>query len=543
MDRVCYTRGNLVINAPNDLAPTGIQLSPNANTIWIDGSSTMETLPTPRDSGTWFYDAARACSDETYGLLRHTYLFADLKIVCEALRKGDWVIVSDGSFSLQAQKGTAVIIIEDSKGTPLIKTYVLTSGHKDDMSAYRSELIGIYVGLLILKLFVEHLNLHRKRVVVGCDNEKAVQLGLQSTSFSLVTVKHLDILWEIQSLRQKSNMIIESRHVYGHQSEEGRAKCQLAHMSHEADGIAKWYLRLCIANPEITISQNLGGEHWSIWCSGDKIIGDVDSKLVSHIHGTQLKEHVASKKGWSKEQIQLVDWEAIRLVSKHSSLGDTLWRMKAASGFAPVATKTVLTKQWDCDSCPRCKTHIENLEHLVGWGHIGAHSVREKKMLDFCSEMAENNTDPFLIQTVMDTLRSQRSGRFQDHLPLGASSLLLQASNEQDALGRISIFQGYLTETWAKAQSEYWASLPNCKNNSIRQWKCMFLRGWYIFLRAQWDHRNDCVHNTMKESNKKKKAEAVNVQVQEQLDLGVSGLRSDDTHLIDDVEVMELYKK
>ena len=101
------------------------------------------------------------------------------------------------------------------------------------------------------------------------------------------------------------------------------------------------------------------------------------------------------------------------------------------------------------------------------------------------------------------------SGRFQDHVPVEAGGLIQQAAREQDALGRLSVFQGYMSETWAKAQEAYWDLLPSSRRKSIRHWACMFLRQWYKFLKHQWDQRNDYIHNHNKKAIKQKEEEKI----------------------------------
>ena len=212
-----YTKGRRVLSAPTDLLPTGIQLGPHVNNIWIDGYRPIQYVGRAQDDGNWFHDAAKRHSPEVFESVRNTFLFADIQIVKQALQEGNWVIVSDGSYSPITSKGTAAVVIEDALGKQLLKTYVLTPGKKEDISACRSELVGIYVGCLILKIFVQHLQLGNSKVVFGCDNEKAVSLGLLSNYFSPVTDKHCDVLWEIQSIVKSLSIKINATHVYEHQ--------------------------------------------------------------------------------------------------------------------------------------------------------------------------------------------------------------------------------------------------------------------------------------------------------------------------------------
>ena len=154
--------------------------------------------------------------------------------------------------------------------------------------------------------------------------------------------------------------------------------------------------------------------------------------------------------------------------------------------------------------------------------------------------LVERNTDSCIISTIVDTLESPTSGKFQDHVPPEASRWVRQAAQEQDQLGRISTFQGYVSKTWSTAQKEYWASLQTSKRRSIRQWSCTFMRSWLQFFRDQWEHRNDYLHNKSKDDQKRKKEIEINKKIIYQHSLGMTDLRKSDEYLIADKTKEEL---
>lgn len=373
MDRVCFSRGRFISRAPDDLCRTGIQMGSNAQKIWIDGSA-LQIAPALRNEaeGHWLFSTAQEISPETYGLIKNTFYFATEDMITECLRKGKWIIVSDSSYNPNYKKGTAAVIIESLTGVQLMKSYVLTPGVESDINAYRSELIGILVGCLILKMYSEKYDIIDAKGKFGCDNEKAVQLGLCSRAFSPVMTKHVDILWEIQSICKNTTISLEAQHVKGHQSVIQCQNSQLARMNSEADAIAKRYLRKCIENPEIHISQNLGENHWSVWCGNHKIVKDIDAEVTRYIHGTKLKAHI-----WTTEMIECVDWDTMSLVCKSDNCNDTIWKMKIASGFLPVATRMVINKEWDTDVRPRCSSGAENIEPLLACPCPEAANIRK----------------------------------------------------------------------------------------------------------------------------------------------------------------------
>ena len=186
MDRVCFSRGRFLCKAPDDICRTGIQMGPNVRQIWIDGS-TLQMAPAVQEANDshWIFSTAQQSSPETYGLIKNTFFFAAEEVIREFLRQGQWVMVSDESYNPNHRKGTAAVIIESTTGVQSIKTYVLTPCIYSDINAYRSELIGIMVGCLILKMYSDRYGIVDTKVKFGCDNEKAVQLGLCSKVFHL----------------------------------------------------------------------------------------------------------------------------------------------------------------------------------------------------------------------------------------------------------------------------------------------------------------------------------------------------------------------
>ena len=167
MDRVCYTRGRFVHTAPLDLCRTGIQMGPNARCVWVDGSVEDVNAPDTVDNSHCLFRDAKKRSMETYGLVKNTFFFATEEVISECFRQGQWVIVSDGSYNPNYKKGTAAVIIESQSDIQLMKSYVLTPGLPDDINAYRSELIGIYVGCLLLELYTNHIGVDNQLISFG----------------------------------------------------------------------------------------------------------------------------------------------------------------------------------------------------------------------------------------------------------------------------------------------------------------------------------------------------------------------------------------
>lgn len=85
--------------------------------------------------------------------MRNTIFLATEEKIFQAFKEGNWVIVTDGSYHPDFNIGTAAVIIEHRDGFPLLQSWVKTPGNGDDINAYRLELIGVYCGCLIIRLF------------------------------------------------------------------------------------------------------------------------------------------------------------------------------------------------------------------------------------------------------------------------------------------------------------------------------------------------------------------------------------------------------
>lgn len=201
------------------------------------------------------------------------------------------------------------------------------------------------------------------------------------------------------------------------------------------------------------------------------------------------------KHGWTIRDLDLVDWESLRLVSKSDTAADNLWKMKMASRFVPVGKRVLLYGKWDNSLCPCCSKCEETVEHLLCCQELGSQLLRRQKIREFRQWMISVKTDPDLIETVINILLSSTSGSFSHHLPPTASDSLRSAAFCQDRLGGISCFQGYIARGWKVAQQEYWDSLHLQHKRSIRQWGCRFLRQWFSFSKSLWEHRNSILHH------------------------------------------------
>ena len=107
----------------------------------------------------WWMTAKSRSNTDTADLLRYILVFVDKPTLKGLCRHEKLVIASDGSYHPKYRIGTAAIIIETESGISIAKGYCKTHGNKDDVNAYRSELMGIFLGMTCAHNITELLGL------------------------------------------------------------------------------------------------------------------------------------------------------------------------------------------------------------------------------------------------------------------------------------------------------------------------------------------------------------------------------------------------
>lgn len=181
--------------------------------------------------------------------------------------------------------------------------------------------------------------------------------------------------------------------------------------------------------------------------------------------------------------------------------------------------------------------HAEDVNHMLSCQESGVQLTRLHQIREFRSWMLSVDTDPDIVDTIIATLKSSNSGSFRTHLPPSASSELDDAATSKDRIGGTEIFSCFVSIWWSKAQQAYWESLPSRRRRSLNQWRCVFLRQWFLFSKVMWSHRNDFLHLKSAQRTRLEKEQEVNTSVVQQFQLGTVGLALSDQFRISDTSV------
>eukprot|EP00957_Ditylum_brightwellii_P035984 2726366-Ditylum_brightwellii.AAC.1 len=140
----------------------------------------------------------------------------DGEYIAQAIREGNAIAVSDGSFMLGG--GAAACIIEGKQfNHHRITSTASTPGDMEFHDAYRAELTGIFMVTQIVDLICNRHGITEGKITLACDGLEALRKSMSpDVSFSSLS-SQFDLISAIDAAINKSPLTWHWRHVKGHQ--------------------------------------------------------------------------------------------------------------------------------------------------------------------------------------------------------------------------------------------------------------------------------------------------------------------------------------
>ena len=233
----------------------------------------------------------------------------------QLIRTNSLIAVVDGSFNPETRLGTACWILTSTTREDEIKGSAQAPGDLEDMDAYRAETFGLYCTLLIIKHICDYFQIQEGGLTLACDCVSALNDSLVSEDGPKVTKKDYDLIKAIYYLRQDIPIAIRPRHVRGHQDRNGNQLDLWALLNCECDYGAKNHMEW-ISGPLKPDQCQLYGNQWQVLLKYRYIARGLREKVITHIHGNELKRHIARREKIPISSLDSVDWEAIHKASK-----------------------------------------------------------------------------------------------------------------------------------------------------------------------------------------------------------------------------------
>lgn len=466
-------------------------------------------------------------------LPRHTLHFPDNgQHVAQAIINGTAHGASDGSYMPSRSKshGTAAWILEDSCTPGLDICYGTsrtTNWHPSDVNAYRSELQGIYMALLMLQSISNIHKITSGSIILYCDNEKAVHLASQTTLPLPSGLAHLDLLRSIRFLR--SNLPFSTRivHIRGHQDRlcPSWSLTRPSQLNIACDILAKEFLCSLLRTPHTsTHRQSLVGEGPRCFLNDRKLVGNIQQGVAEYCSRFHTMEYLVNKGTLTWPSSQDVNWDAIGGHLCHQSVPYRLWATKHSFKFSATGRNM---KRWGMrseDSCPCCGQADESETHLYECTSPAMLEARCQAITQFQIWMRSANTHPDIVQCFIQAL--SLSSSFQSW----ATPAILSAASNQDVLGSWNTWVGRVSREWESIQERHYICIGSQRLASL--WSMGMVEHILAIGHRLWKTRNDALHNPQFAGLTSHEVSSLNTALTEEFSLGLMDLHQSDHHLI-----------
>lgn len=196
--------------------------APRATVMWMAaGEALVEGYTPVRDNG-WPRPTTLRDIFERWGeewVWRNIEIDDEGEWLAKAIRHRTVILVCNGSYKPREslELGAAAWILECQVNGRRVRGAVQMTAV--NASAYRSELMGIYMGLALVKAVCTLHRVQSGRVAVRCDNEKAIELSAVASKRVAPCRKHTDVLRAIRMVHMSLEIDVEFGHIYGHQDD------------------------------------------------------------------------------------------------------------------------------------------------------------------------------------------------------------------------------------------------------------------------------------------------------------------------------------
>ena len=402
-------------------------------------------------------------------------------------------IVSDGSYKTQQSAYSTIIECEDKK-VQIVLTGAGVENHPSDdgknTDPYRSEMMGLYAGLVVMSILEEYLK-SGFRITLTSDNDSALDM-VGTYTWAQATQPHYDIVSAAIALRKNMKSDIKTERVLGHadQKEKGRKSTRTELLNQSCDILAKQTRE----NAQPIGPNHLYHERLSLWEGNKKVYNDLAQTIKWKYYARKAMPVLCKKYEWEQTIFRMIDWKSLQKAMQLLTTYSTIWISKFVTGFLPLGIYLQRRKEWMFDYCPRCKECTETRSHLVRCPEkTSAKIFRES--LEVMEEWLDKMQTPTDIKIhILTRITSWRMDQPWNVLSGIDCPSPLRA---QDMIGPWNHFmEGRLHCEWKLHMQSHYENIKSKRTGS--QWVSQIIqRMWKLFFISQWHHRNKFVHNNI----------------------------------------------
>ena len=435
-------------------------------------------------------------------------------------------IISDGSYKDGIGTSATQLVTPDGKHVLWVLTRV--PGKREDQSAYRSELTGIYAGILVSTWLRDrvgsgYLSNHSPLVEPACDGLTALNNSFDTWTLK-ATTKHFDLLSTIREAVRKAKLTWCPRHVHGHQ-DKGSHPQKLswwALRNIECDARAGAYRKeIALSGAREATNPRFFTELSCLYIKGIKQPRLNPHDIMELITLPPLLHYWETKQRLSATAIAEVNWERMSTIMKRLPSGLQRWTTKLASGMFGVGKfKHIWSNRQIPDACPMCGKK-ENKFHLLQCESPKVQLEWDLRVEELLQWMRDNLTDPNIQTCLLQLLKAIRwPARIHR---VGTSPFLRQSPDFQQAiasqkqLGVHCMVEGLLSRRWAHLQSRHFLSIGSRRSGEV--WADKAAKQFILFGFHIWQHRNGIQHSDSN-FNLQQRHRVANIGIEEQFEIG-----------------------
>jgi hypothetical protein len=440
----------------------------------------------------------------------------------EALLSGRLCVISDGSY--KQNLGTAAVQLLPRKGgTDRIIVQCQTPGLPQDQSAYRSELIGLLAGIMVVDWLLQQWapTLPSKpRVRIACDGFSAL---LNTFSDNRVTPQQaqFDLVSSLREALSHSKASWEPSHVYGHLDNATSFDC-LSWWSQRNVEVDNWAVayrhQLEMSNQLIAPNARFFTELAALY------IGGVKQSRLDPEYIQELVALPALRKRWCKkltvppEAESETDWMSLDRAMRSLPAGVQRWTTKHVVGMCGVGKFKVRWGSETSAACPCCGEFEDHL-HVPRCMAPSASAEWDRRTSALDQWLDSQVTDPAIKHAILLLLQGVRDPSLPSTRVVPGR--LRSAFRSQQCIGYQGLLEGRLSCKWASLQEEYLQSRGSQRSPTL--WVSRLSQQLILLGFQMWEHRNSVQHS---EDNVqlRERSRLVNDGIHSQFDMGLTDL-------------------
>ncbi|CAJ1967917.1 unnamed protein product [Cylindrotheca closterium] len=417
----------------------------------------------------------------------------DESLLAEDVLEDRLCVISDGSYKLGLGMA-AVQLLPRKGGTECIIVRCQTPGLTDDQSAYRSELIGLLAGIMVVDWLLNQWAPTLRsppRVRIACDGFSAL---LNTFGDNRVTPQQPSLTWSPLSGRHLPALgpLDAWAVAYRHQHEA-------SHRSIAPN--ARFFTKLAAL-----------------------YIGDVKQSRLNPEQVQELVALPALRKRWHERQTITpeaeleTDWTSLARAMSSLPAGVQRWTTKHVVGMCGVGKFKVRWGSADSAACPCCGEFEDHL-HVPRCTALSASAEWDRRTASLDQWLDTQVTDPAIKHAILYLLQGVRD----PSLPRSrlVPVRLRHAFLSQQRIGYQGLLEGRLSVQWTPLQEQYLQSRGSHRSPNL--WVSRLSHQLILLGFHMWEHRNS-VHHSEDNVQLRERSRLVDDGIHSQFDMGPTDL-------------------